>query len=129
MTMASLDASLLARKGTARPIMAKPNIAQALSNRVQFIPHDVAASATQAAKASKIVKEIKGSIEKAITPKSTGVDKRKHKSVRLSAPIDKDLRLLAASKGVSQQSIMQTAISDYLERTYKEQGCICQRKS
>ncbi|WP_262693317.1 ribbon-helix-helix domain-containing protein [Kordiimonas aquimaris] len=126
MTMASLDASLLARKGTARPIMAKPDTLQT-SNRIQFIPHEV--TTQSAPKTPKVAKKINESVGKKVVLKPTKRIRRKHKSVRLSTSTDKDLRLLAASMGVSQQSIMEKAIFDYLEQAYKEQGCICRHKN
>lgn len=128
MTMASLDASLLARKGTARPIMAATNITQASSSRVQFIPHDVTAKTTPKPKATRTAKTTTAPVKKSAKQKPTQAHRRKHKSVRLSGPTDKDLRLLAAGLGVSQQSIMERAISDYLEHAYKAHGCICRRK-
>lgn len=135
MAMASLSASLLARKGTARPV-GNENIpsGDVKTNRIQFVPHDVPRMAPQNTSVEKkpdmekqTVNAIRRSAKKnqAIGKTDQKTNKSKRKSVRLSTPIDKDLRLLAAGLGISQQSIMESAIREHITRLFNDRGCVC----
>ncbi len=121
MTMASLSASLLARKGDARP-----------ANRVQeiFVPRN----APQAHAPLPIVPARAKSEPMALprthktgTPaKSTTAD-RKQKSLRLERETDRALRMLAARDGVTQQSLMEAAVKALIKEKSDETGCVCGR--
>jgi hypothetical protein len=114
MAMASLNASLLAPKGCAAPAANAPTLIpsalprNAPIGRIAPNTHNKAHE-TQDAEKKKQEK------------------KTKKKSLRLSASMDKDLRLLAVRNGMSQQALLETAVSDYLDRAYASGDCICRR--
>lgn len=101
MTMASLNASLLARKGAAQPAASAP---------------------LHMASVARIPQVSKGSPKRYATEK-----KSKKKHLRLGHQADRDLRLLAARNGMSQQAIMERAVTDYLEQAFADSSCICRR--
>ncbi|TNE67949.1 MAG: hypothetical protein EP335_00320 [Alphaproteobacteria bacterium] len=94
MTMASLSASLLARKGQARPTAASQpvNVEDIFSRHRAAIP-------TYKAK---------------VMPKPAKGGKRTAKTLRLEADLNHRLRLLAAYIGVTQQSLMEKAVRTLL---------------
>ena len=128
MAMASLSASLLARKGSAQPVGAKQAEPH---NRIQFIPQDIPQLPQERQRTNDPKNMIKENGQRSFGKSKTGkisvsnVKNSKRKSVRLSPAIDKDLRLLAAGMGVSQQSIMEEAINNHIARTFNDRGCIC----
>lgn len=101
MTMASLNASLLARKGAAQPTPSTPRF-------LTSVPTGASTGRQQARK--------------------SGAKKTKKKHLRLDAATDRDLRLLAARNGESQQSLMERAVSDYLTSMLEVGECICRRQ-
>lgn len=101
MTMASLNASLLARKGAAQPTPSTPRF-------LTSVPTSASTGRQQARK--------------------SGAKKTKKKHLRLDAATDRDLRLLAARNGESQQSLMERAVSDYLTSMLEAGECICRRQ-
>lgn len=103
MAMASLNASLLTQKGAARPT--EPSL--------QVLEQKTPCNAPQPAKsfALKVAKR----------------SKCKRKSLQLGQAADRDLRLLAARIGVSQQALMEMAVLEYLERAFKAQDCRCRQ--
>lgn len=116
MAMASLNASLLARKGAARPVISAPHIPAAYAN-------DAPKTTAQSSQKKSVTLD-------APAYKPAKLDKHKYakKAVRLSKATDKDLRLLAASLGTSQQAIMEQAITDFLKKAYRDRGCICRKQ-
>lgn len=121
MTMASLSASLLARKGDARP-----------ANRVQemFVPRNA-----PQARAPLPIAPARAKSEPATLPrvrktgassKSVAAD-RKQKSLRLERETDRALRMLAARDGVTQQSLMEAAVKALIDEKSDETGCVCGR--
>ncbi len=135
MTMASLNASLLARKGTAHPT---PNI-PAPSNpttpnahstvNTQGVPNNQSPSGTPSTTRGL-------SAVTALQPKTAGASsnrysatKKPHKKhLRLGSVADRDLRILAAREGVSQQKLLEQAVTDYLEKMVASGECVCGRR-
>jgi len=110
MAMASLNASLLAPRGGAHPAASAPT----LVTRAPIHPSAIG----QIANSPRKMHEAKrGAAEK----------KTKKKSLRLSASMDKDLRLLAVRNGLSQQALLELAVSDYLEKSFATGECVCRR--
>ena len=114
MAMASLNASLLAPKGCAQPAANAPMLVS--STRASD-------SGTRYAAVGKIAPKPKKTAQNRAAPEK----KTKKKSLRLSANMDKDLRLLAVRNGMSQQALLELAVSDYLDRAYAAGDCICRR--
>jgi len=110
MAMASLNASLLAPKGAAHPAASAPTL-------VTRAPAQYSAIGQITPGARKIREAKKGAAEK----------KTKKKSLRLSASMDKDLRLLAVRNGLSQQALLELAVNDYLEKAFAAGECVCRR--
>ena len=116
MAMASLNASLLAPKGGAQPAVTAPSLVPIKNPSVpngtgRFISNGRIAQRDQ----------------RAVGPKKKTDRKTKKKSLRLSASMDKDLRLLAVRNGLSQQALLEQAVSDYLDRAYASGECVCRR--
>ncbi len=110
MAMASLNASLLAPKGGAYPSANAPTLVP--SNPLQH----------------SAIGQIAHSPRKIREPKQSSTEKKtKKKSLRLSASMDKDLRLLAVRNGLSQQALLELAVSDYLDRAFASGECMCRR--
>lgn len=99
--MASLDPTLIAKKGEARPAATLARLNPPARPRP--------------APAAPEVQTLK-----VATTKQT-----KKKSLRLSFGADKDLRLLAARIGISQQALMELAILEFLDKAFKTQECPC----
>lgn len=100
MTMASLNASLLARKGSAFPATQTPR-------------HLASVPGEQGARSASKYKDQK-------------TTKKKH--FRIGSEADKDLRLLAVREGLSQQALIEKALHDYLDQAFEESGCICRTR-
>ncbi|WP_417466233.1 hypothetical protein [Kordiimonas sp.] len=121
MTMASLSASLLARKGDARP-----------ANRVQemFVPRNAPQARAPLpivpAKAKNEPTTLPKARQTSAATKSAAAD-RKQKSLRLERETDRALRMLAARDGVTQQSLMEAAVKALIEEKSDETGCVCGR--
>lgn len=113
MAMASLNASLLAPKGCAQPAVRTPTLVPDTSVRRSAIGQ-IAPPPDTVRKAGK-------------KPEKQPEKKTKKKSLRLSASMDKDLRLLAVRNGLSQQALLELAVGDYLDRAYASGDCICRR--
>ncbi len=132
MTMASLSASLLARKGDARP-----------ANRVKemFVPRSAPqphASEPRTPKAcspetrasllparAKSEKPVQLREHGTSPAPQTSVAARKQKSLRLDLVTDRALRMLAARDGVTQQSLMEAAVKTLINEKSDEAGCVC----
>lgn len=112
MAMASLNASLLAPKGCAQPAVSPPTLVSDTQARYAAIG--------QIAPTSKPPK-------KPVDNRKAPEKNTKKKSLRLSASMDKDLRLLAVRNGMSQQALLEMAVSDYLDRAFAAEDCICRR--
>lgn len=114
MAMASLNASLLARKGSARPVTLTPKLYENNTQTIEAQPSFEKTSSWPA-------------VSTQLNAKNTPLDKRRSckKSMRLSKATDKDLRLLAASLGTSQQALMEQAVTVFLKNAYRDRGCIC----
>lgn len=124
MTMASLNASLLARKGTAHPTPNTPSIPNAQSTQnsqsTSGNPGTPRALSTVTALTSKT----------AGAPSNRyAASKKSHKKhLRLGSVADRDLRILAAQEGVSQQKLLEQAVTDYLEKMFASGECVCGRR-
>lgn len=115
MAMASLNASLLAPKGGAQPAITPPTL--------------VPVSAPSRGGSNRFIdagKQPRNSQAVPQAPKAAG-KKTKKKSLRISAAMDKDLRLLAVRNGQSQQALLEQAVSDYLDKAYASGECMCRR--
>lgn len=114
--MASLNASLLAPKGAAQPAVKPPILVPvstpAVGRTRRFADTDKRPQGSQTAP----------DVQKTATGKKT-----KKKSLRISAAMDKDLRLLAVRNGQSQQALLEQAVSDYLDKAYASGECMCRR--
>lgn len=130
MGMASLHASLLAPKGAAQPavtapVLAPPGLSSPVSGR--RIGNTGNPQQNSGARPSGQ----KTTDQKATDQKSTAQKSKnrrtKKKSVRLSTAMDKDLRLLAARNGQSQQALIEQAIGDYLDKAFASGECLCRR--
>ena len=99
MTMASLNASLLARKGTAHPAGRTPR---------HLTPVPTADVKTQNLYA--------------------GEKKTQKKHFRLGGKADRDLKLLAVREGVSQQALIERAMTEFLDRAFASADCICRQR-
>lgn len=99
MSMASLNASLLARKGSAFPAAQAP---RHLASVPQPTGHKTKSKATYAKEA-----------------------KTKKKHFRLGDKTDRDLRLLSVREGLSQQALIEKAIQTYLDVAFQNGECIC----
>ncbi len=110
MAMASLHASLLAPKGGAHPAASAPTLVPRTPTHLSAIG--------QITPNSGKMREAK---------KRTAEQKTKKKSLRLSASMDKDLRLLAVRNGLSQQALLELAVSDYLDKAFAASDCVCRR--
>ncbi len=115
MAMASLNASLLAPKGAAQPAVTPPTLVP--------ISAPVRGRSNQFVDADKRPRNSQAATE---TSRAAG-KKTKKKSLRISAAMDKDLRLLAVRNGQSQQALLEQAVSDYLDRAYASGECMCRR--
>ncbi len=102
MAMATLNASLLARKGSAQPTARAPRY-------LASVPADTRPKTL-------------GS-----RPPARPEKKTKKKSMRLSATTDRELRLLAVRLGLSQQALMERAVEEYLDKAFAETECMCRR--
>lgn len=136
MTTASLTGSLLVRKGSAKPAPLLPG---------SFTVYDGSPTDGEAAyrKPSKNNIESWERPEKKLTQperpaaqaKMVGYDlkpdhkgKTIRKTVAIPADIDKELRVLAAARGVTQQQVLAEILTDHLHHIYAEEGCICGAK-
>ncbi|SDD24153.1 MULTISPECIES: ribbon-helix-helix domain-containing protein [Kordiimonas] len=176
MTMASLTASLLARKGHAQPSASARDIfapdlpaekrwqapvkkkTDVLGHSGQPVPQSDKADAHPKAAQEAANEQICSASQKASeqTPprplfapaearhtlvqtdevvrpskpaaKAAAVDTRKHKTLRLDEDMDMQLRLLAARKGTSQQSLMEEAVRELLKSETRGSNCICGSK-
>ena len=99
MSMASLNASLLARKGTAQP---------AGSGHRHLTPVPTMETVG------------KSTYE---TEKKT-----QKKYFRLGSRADRDLKLLAVREGLSQQILMERAMAEFLDRAFAKADCICRQR-
>lgn len=113
MAMASLDASLLARKGTARPVVPVP-----------AAPTGSARTAHENTVTVHTLRPARPPENR--TTKTPAPAMRHKKHVRLNDRANRNLRILAASLGTSQQVLMAEAIDTYLEMVAKTHGCLCQ---
>ena len=100
MTMASLNASLLARKGTAQPA------GNSAHRHLTPVP----------------------TTNVAIKSPYTSEKKTQKKYFRLGNRADRDLKLLAVREGLSQQALMEQAITEYLDRAFAKADCICRQR-
>ena len=145
MTMASLTASLLARKGDARPSASTRDIfatgARATplknankkpaagtgsqkNNPAQF-PHSVSATLQPQGHKNSPLQQ-KAQLHTSGAERNTARQgKRKAKTLRLDTTTDMTLRLLAARQGTSQQALMEKAVKALLQAETKRTGCIC----
>ncbi|WP_417462697.1 hypothetical protein [Kordiimonas sp.] len=127
MTMASLSASLLARKGDARP-----------ANRVKemFVPRSAPQPRSTEARTPETHTPslpVRATSEKPVQLREhgtspapqTSVAARKQKSLRLDLVTDRALRMLAARDGVTQQSLMEAAVKTLINEKSDEAGCVC----
>jgi len=124
MSMASLSASLLARKGQASPTVRQSESVHGpfSQERVkEMFPPKRPQLVTQAARKA-LVPGTRGQSPKAHT------GKRARKTLRLDREKNRQLRLLAAHLGVSQQSLMAKAVSALLKEETGQVGCICGAK-
>lgn len=99
MSMASLNASLLARKGTAQP---------ASNTHRHLTPVPTIEAVAKSAYASE--------------------KKTQKKHFRLGNRADRDLKLLAVREGVSQQTLMEQAMAEFLDRAFAKADCICRQR-
>lgn len=118
MAMASLNASLLAPKGCAAPAANAPTLIPSALPRSAPIGRIAPNTQSKAHEAPRKTQD---------AGKKKHEKKTKKKSLRLSASMDKDLRLLAVRNGMSQQALLEKAVSDYLDRAYAAGDCICRR--
>ncbi|MCJ9429774.1 hypothetical protein [Kordiimonas marina] len=133
MSMASLSASLLARKGQASPTsrptdsmhgpFSQEKVKEMFPSKRPQLVTPSAQTAPQTAP------------QKAIAPQprmkkgtETHTDKRARKTLRLDRDKNRQLRLLAAHLGVSQQALMEKAVSGLLKKETGHIGCICGAK-
>ena len=99
MSMASLNSSLLARKGRAQPTGHTPR-------HLMPVPS--------------------GDSKR---PDRYNGEKRTHKKYfRLGTKADKDLKLLAVREGLSQQALIERAMTEYLDRAFATADCICRQR-
>lgn len=147
MTMASLTASLLARKGDARPSAsardifapgtrapadknAKKKAAATLGtgshkNSFAELPHSVSATIQPLGRQNsppqqKTQPQISGA-----AGKTTRHGKRRAKTLRLDTTTDMTLRLLAVRQNTSQQALMEKAVKALLQSETEKTECIC----
>ncbi len=99
MTMASLNASLLARKGSAYP-------ATQSSRHLTSVPTMTTPKA-------------------APTNRYANQKKTKKKHFRLSDKADQEMRLVAVKEGINQQALIEKAVHAYLEAAFADGECIC----
>ena len=103
MSMASLNASLLARKGFVLPAEQSPR-------HLSSVP---SIQASKPAPDNRYAKQ----------------KKTKKKYFRLSDKADQEMRLLAVREGLSQQALIEKAVHAYLEAAFANGGCICRKSS
>lgn len=101
MSMASLNASLLARKGYAIPAEQSPR-------HLASVPVMNSPRAKQ-------------------TERYANQKKTKKKHFRLSEKADREMRLLAVREGLSQQALVEKAVHAYLEEAFNSGECICRK--
>lgn len=109
MAMATLNASLLARKGTAYPAASTPRHLASVSS----------APVKNTAATPKTGNRHKG---------ANAEKKTRKKFLRVSTTTDRDIRLLAVRQGLSQQALMERAINDYLDSAFATSDCLCRRR-
>lgn len=111
MKLASLDGSLLARKGEARPsiqnaVHSNGNVDKMISSN-EILPPQIAE-------------------KEPITPIKKPIDSRHFKkSVRLTRNEDLAVRLIAARHGVNQQDVIAQAVVNLIEKETLSHDCIC----
>lgn len=119
MATASLTASLLARKGTAKP-------GALLSG--ELTPQQ---SSSYSAQNPWSTKEKQGAKKQTVTHLHSAQKaqptcyKTVRKSVTIEAVTDKKLRVLAAARGISQQQLVAEILSNHLTQIYTQEGCVC----
>lgn len=136
MATASLTASLLARKGTARPAPLLPGSFTVYDGSPKESAYPKAATGTLESWENPESRPSKPSRQTAISQvnkNSLKVEQEKtgktvRKTVTIPAGIDKELRVLAAARGVSQQQVLAEILTDHLHHIYAEEGCICGAK-
>lgn len=101
MSMASLNASLLARKGFANPAEQSPRHLSSVPSMQTATPKGDDRYAKQ--------------------------KKTKKKHFRLSDKADQEMRLLAVREGLSQQALIEKAVHSYLEAAFASGECICRK--
>lgn len=117
MAMASLNASLLAPKGCAQPAARAPSI----------VPNTRMSESSARHAAISQIAPLANQAKKPGVSEKAREKKTKKKSLRLNASMDKDLRLLAVHNGLSQQALLELAVSEYLDRAFAKGACICRR--
>lgn len=115
MTMASLSADLLVRKGHAEPSLEQATLHTIGTSQVSGRTHKP--QMTPDGWLKNFIKRQKTRIQ----PKG----KRIHKSFYLGEKRHHQLRLLAARTGACQQTIMEEALSLFLDEMLEKETCIC----
>jgi hypothetical protein len=136
MTMASLSASLLARKGDAKPAHKTALRVQELflppapapKTGLTIAPKAMTAHMPVAAKQVIPQKPAAPRGEAKPAPRTAARAKaRASKTLRLDTATNRTLRLLAARDGVTQQSLMEQAVKELLKRETAGLACLCGR--
>lgn len=147
MTMASLTASLLARKGDARPSASARDIfapgtrasadknaqkkpATALGtgrhkNSFAELPHSVSSTIQPLGRQNSPPQQKAPPQISDAARKTTRHGKRKVKTLRLDTTTDMTLRLLTARQNTTQQALMEKAVKALLQSETEKTGCIC----
>ena len=109
MTVAKLSSKLLARKGAALPSSHASSVAHLLGQEYFF------QNAEGGVSAEKGVRSINKQRTQTVVKKT----------LKLDAYLNRNLCLLAARTGVSQQKIMAGAIRQLIEQALADDSCIC----
>ena len=132
--MASLSASLLARKGEERPANRAREMIMPRKAPVHDLPRHDSHGHDSLGLGSVV---LSSSVPRPLKPETklttarprplVKTADRKQKCLRLDRETDRALRMLAARDGVTQQSLMEAAVKTLLGQKSDETDCICGR--